>query len=183
MILTVGALQKRKGQDMLIRALPAIRARVPNVLYAIAGEGWERGYLEALAREQGVDDIVQFNGAPPLPELLEHYQQCNLFALPNRRVGWDFEGFGIVLLEAQSCGKAVIAGRSGGTAETMDPGVTGELVDCEAPEALGETIAGLLNAPGRLADMGARARQWAVSRFDWSVLGRESEEKLWKLAY
>jgi phosphatidylinositol alpha-1,6-mannosyltransferase len=177
-ILTVGALQKRKGQDMLIRALPAIRELVPNVLYAIAGEGWERAYLEALAREHGVDDIVQFRGAPPFAELVECYQQCDLFALPNRQVGWDFEGFGIVLLEAQACGKAVVAGRSGGTAETMQPGVTGELVDCEAPDALARTVVTLLNAPDRLAAMGVRAREWTVARFDWTVLAREAEARL-----
>lgn len=182
-ILTVGALQKRKGQDMLIRALPTIRARVPNVLYAIAGEGWERSYLEALAREHGVDDVVQFRGAPRFAELVECYQQCDLFALPNRTIGWDFEGFGIVLLEAQACGKAVLAGRSGGTNETIKPGVTGELVDCETPEPLAKAVAGLLNAPERLAEMGVRAREWAVGRFDWSVLAREAEEHLREVAH
>ena len=53
-ILTVGALQKRKGQDMMIRALPAILGPVPDVLYVIAGEGWERPYLEQLVAEHGV---------------------------------------------------------------------------------------------------------------------------------
>jgi phosphatidylinositol alpha-1,6-mannosyltransferase len=182
-ILTVGALQKRKGQDMLIRALPAIRARVANVLYAIAGEGWERAYLESLAREHGVHDIVQFRGALPFAELVECYQQCDVFALPNRQVGWDFEGFGIVLLEAQACGKAVVAGRSGGTAETMQAGVTGELVDCEAPEALAETVARLLNAPERLAAMGMQARNWAVEHFDWTLLAREAERRLREVAH
>src|SRR5262249_56405909 len=104
-ILTVGALQKRKGQDMLIRALPAIRARCPEVLYAVAGEGWERPYLEALVDELGVRGAVQFRGIPEDDDLIRCYQQCDLFALPNRRIGWDFEGFGIVLLEAQACGK------------------------------------------------------------------------------
>ena len=114
-ILTVGALQKRKGQqaDTPIRALPAIRQRCPDVLYSIAGEGWERPLLENLVAGCGVADLVQFRGMPGDAELVACYQQCDLFALPNRQVGWDFEGFGIVLLEAQACGKPVIAGRSG----------------------------------------------------------------------
>ena len=169
-ILTVGALQKRKGQDMLIRALPAIRSRCPDVLYAIAGEGWERPSLEQLAAECGVAEIVQFRGMPSDEELVACYQQCDLFALPNRQVGWDFEGFGIVLLEAQACGKPVIAGRSGGTAETMDPSTTGEIVSSDTPELLAGVIANLLEDDTRRERMGTHARQWVVEQFAWDVL-------------
>jgi phosphatidyl-myo-inositol dimannoside synthase len=176
-ILTVGALQKRKGQDMLIRALPAIRAKCPDVLYAIAGEGWERAYLEQLVAAHGVSDAVQFRGVPADEELVECYQQCDLFVLPNRQVGWDFEGFGIVLLEAQACGKPVIAGRSGGTAEAMDPSSTGELVSCDAPEALVEAAVRLLDGADHRRDMGARARPWVVEHFDWSVLACDARRR------
>lgn len=173
-ILTVGALQKRKGQDMMIRALTAIRSRCPDVLYAIAGEGWERSYLESLAQSCGVSDAVQFRGAPAETELIESYQQCDVFALPNRQVGWDFEGFGIVLLEAQACGRPVITGRSGGTAETMQPGRTGEVVSCETPEELAAVTANLLDDPTRRSALGTNARQWVCDHFDWDVLSRNS---------
>ena len=175
-ILTVGALQKRKGQDMLIRALPEIRRRCPNVLYAVAGEGWERAALERLAVELGVRDAVDFLGAPDEPRLLSCYQQCDLFALPNRQVGWDFEGFGIVLLEAQACGKPVIAGRSGGTVETIVPGETGLIVPCEEPDALAAACAALLESPERRAELGARGREWVVRTFDWKVLARRASD-------
>jgi phosphatidylinositol alpha-1,6-mannosyltransferase len=173
-VLTVGALQKRKGQDMMIRALPAIRARCPDVLYAIVGEGWERPYLDQLVAEHGVGDIVQFRGVPGDAELIDCYQQCDLFALPNRQVGWDFEGFGIVLLEAQACGQAVVAGLSGGTSETLDPASTGELVNCDSPEPLAAVVSDLLNDPARRARMGASARKWAVEHFDWQALSRQA---------
>ena len=101
-VLTVGALQQRKGQDMVIRALPSIRRQCPDVLYAVAGEGWERERLERLAREHGVADIVQFLGTPDDAELITCYQQCDLFVLANRQVGWDVEGFGMALVEAQA---------------------------------------------------------------------------------
>ena len=175
-ILTVGALQKRKGQDMLIRALPAIRRDCPDVLYAIAGEGWERPYLEQLTRELGVTDTVSFVGTPGERELVQLYQQCDLFALPNRQVGWDFEGFGIVLLEAQACGRPVIAGRSGGTVETVLPGETGELVACESPEPLAAACAVLLGDPGRRSRMGERGRAWVVQHFDWPHLARRATD-------
>jgi phosphatidylinositol alpha-1,6-mannosyltransferase len=173
-ILTVGALQKRKGQDMLIRALPAIRVRCPDVLYSIIGEGWERPYLDRLVAEHDVVDLVQFRMTPADEELIECYQQCDVFALPNRQVGWDFEGFGIVLLEAQACGKPVIAGLSGGTAETMEPSRTGELVACDTPDRLAEAAVDLLEHPERRAQMGACARQWVVDHFDWRVLSEQA---------
>jgi phosphatidylinositol alpha-1,6-mannosyltransferase len=173
-VLTVGALQKRKGQDMMIRALPAIRARCPDVLYAIVGEAWERAYLEEVVAQHNVAELVQFRGVPSDAELIECYQQCDLFALPNRQVGWDFEGFGIVLLEAQACGKAVVTGLSGGTSETLDPSSTGELVDCDTPEPLAAVVIDLLDDPARRARMGIRARQWAVAHFDWQALSRQA---------
>jgi phosphatidyl-myo-inositol dimannoside synthase len=175
-VLTVGALVKRKGQDMLIRALPAIRQRCPDVLYVIVGEGWARPYLQALVAEHGVEDLVQFRGMPDDTELIECYQQCDLFALPNRRVDGDIEGFGIVLIEAQACGKPVIAGRSGGAPETLEPGRTGELIECGTPDELARVVPALLMDHARLATLGARARQSAVERFDWTVLTRQAED-------
>lgn len=173
-VLTVGALQKRKGQDMMIRALPAIRAACPDVLYAIAGEGWERPYLEALARDCGVKDLVQFRGVPSDDELVPLYQQCDLFALANRAVGWDIEGFGIALIEAQAAGRPVIAGRSGGAPETTRDGVTGQVVDCETPAPLAAAVTSLLGAPDRRRQMGLNARQWAMEQFDWQVLAQSA---------
>jgi phosphatidylinositol alpha-1,6-mannosyltransferase len=173
-ILTVGALQKRKGQDMMIRALPEIRRRCPDVLYAIAGEGWERAELERLAVDLGVADAVRFMGVPDEDALVRSYQQCDLFALPNRRVGWDFEGFGIVLLEAQACARPVIAGASGGTAEAILPTETGVLLPTESPAPLAEACSALLADPARRARMGARAREWILERFDWPGLTRQA---------
>jgi phosphatidylinositol alpha-1,6-mannosyltransferase len=173
-VLTVGRLQKRKGHDHLIRALPAIRRRVPGVLYAVAGDGEERAGLEALARQEGVADAVRFLGEPDDRALVECYQQCDLFVLPNRAIGADVEGFGMVLLEAQACGRAVVAGASGGTAETMQPGTTGELVDCAGPGPLGAVVAALLDDPARRERMGRAGRRWVVERFDWAALAAEA---------
>ena len=173
-VLTVGALQARKGQDMMIRALPDVRRRCPDVLYAVAGEGWQRPRLEALVDEVGVRDCVQFRGAPDDEELIRYYQQCDLFVLANRQVDWDFEGFGIVLLEAQACGKAVLAGASGGTAETMDAPHTGRVVPCEAPGPLADAVVDLLEQPALREGMGQRGRAWVTERFDWEVLGRQA---------
>jgi phosphatidylinositol alpha-1,6-mannosyltransferase len=175
-VLTVGTLQKRKGQDMLIRALPEIRRQCPDVLYSIAGEGREREYLDRLVKEHHVGDIVQFRGVPKDDELIDCYQQCDLFALPNRQVGWDLEGFGIVFLEAQACRRPVIAGKSGGAPETLQPSVTGEVVECETPDNLARVVVALLNDPERRARMGTAGRRWVEERFSWDVLSRQAEE-------
>lgn len=176
-VLTVGALQARKGQDMMLRALPEIRRRFPDVLFAMAGGGSNEGFLKRLAHELDVESHTQFRGATPDEELIRCYQQCDLFVLPNRRVGADFEGFGMVLVEAQSCGKAVLAGASGGTAETMDETQTGRLVPCESPEPLANAVCDMLADPCRLHAMGQAGRAHAVRRFDWTVLAREASLK------
>ncbi len=173
-VLTVGRLQARKGHDRMIEALPAIRKSVPDVLYAIVGEGEERDSLEACVDRFGVRDHVQFLGA--LDDLLTVacYQQCDLFVLPNRQEGSDIEGFGMVLLEAQACGKPVVAGDSGGTAETMDVGVTGLVIDCKKPELLARTVADLLLDTARRERFGQAARRMVVERFDWGPLTRQA---------
>jgi len=171
-VLTVGALQKRKGQDMLIRALPAIRQRCPHVLYAVAGEPWEREYLQTLTRDLHVEPLVQFRGVPDEAELVECYQQCDLFALPNRQVNSDIEGFGIVLLEAQACGKAVVAGASGGTSAAIQINRTGQLVACDTPDQLGELVGDLLQNPLRAGAMVRQGREWVAANFDWTLLTR-----------
>jgi cytidyltransferase-like protein len=103
-------------------------------------------------------------------ELIECYQQCDLFVLPNRTVEGDFEGFGMVLVEAQACGQPVIAGDSGGTRETMIVGETGLIVDCTRPEPLAEAVGELLVDKGRRARMGQAAREHALAQFDWPQL-------------
>ncbi|HXG08814.1 MAG TPA: glycosyltransferase family 4 protein [Gemmataceae bacterium] len=174
-VLTVGRLQKRKGHDMMIRALAAIRRTVPDILYAIVGDGEERDSLQELAGRLGLSGHVQFLGELDDEGLLRCYQQCDLFVLPNRDINGDIEGFGIVLVEAQACGKAVVAGASGGTAETMCIPETGQVVPCEGPELLAELVAELLADPERRARMGEAGRRWVVERFDWSALTRQAE--------
>jgi phosphatidylinositol alpha-1,6-mannosyltransferase len=148
-VLTVGRLQLRKGHDQMIRAMTTIRETIPGLLYAIAGDGEERATLEALAERSGLRDHVQFLGEVDDDRLVQLYQQCDLFVLPNRQVGRDIEGFGMVLLEAQACGKPVIAGASGGTAETMRIPETGLVVPCDGPEALADAVVELLDDPER----------------------------------
>lgn len=175
-VLTVGRLQARKGHDVLIRSLPQIMHQIPNVLYAIVGDGEQYGHLKQLTSTLSLQDHVIFHREISDELLLACYQQCDLFCLPNRQIGADVEGFGMVLLEAQACGKPVIAGDSGGTAETMEQGVTGMVVNCTEPQELAGALAGLLGAPDERHRLGVAGRHRICEHFDWQAIADQSSE-------
>ncbi|MGK0170809.1 MAG: phosphatidylinositol alpha-1,6-mannosyltransferase [Gammaproteobacteria bacterium] len=177
-ILTVGRLQRRKGHDAVIEVLPSVVERYPDVLYAIVGDGEERQRLEALVVERGLQQWVQFRGSVGEQELLRCYQHCEFFVLANRREGVDIEGFGIVLIEAQACGKAVIAGNTGGTQETLRDGLTGRVVSGTDRDELRAALLAMLSDAQALATMGARAREWVCGQFDVRVQARKAKLKL-----
>lgn len=174
-ILTVGRLQERKGQDMLIRALPIIRRSIPDVLYAIVGNGEMRPTLEALSQELEVSAHVMLMDEISDSAMIQCYQQCTLFVLPNRQVGNDIEGFGMVLVEAQACGKYVLAGLSGGTAETLIAGKTGDVIDCTDPTNLANAIIQILQDEAQLTEATTTTRQHASLTFDWKNIRKQSE--------
>jgi phosphatidyl-myo-inositol dimannoside synthase len=181
-VLTVGRLQIRKGQDHLILALNQLRRSVPDVLYVIVGDGEDRQRLENLVRENQLENHVQFRHLTSDEELVRCYQQCDVFALPNRDVNGDFEGFGMVLLEAQACGRPVVAGTSGGTSEAMQVPTTGRLVSCDRPEPLADLLAELLSDRANLELMGQAARRWALENFDWRILSQQANAIFQSLA-
>jgi phosphatidylinositol alpha-1,6-mannosyltransferase len=176
-VLTVGRLQERKGHDVMIEALTTIREAIPNVLFAVIGDGEQRERLEQLVAEYGVTEHVQFLGEVSDQMMIRCYQQCDLFALPNRQVGRDIEGFGMVLVEAQACGRPVLAGASGGTRETMDIGKTGVVVPCEKADSLATEVTRLLLDREGLEEMGKAARPWVVEHLDWNALSRQAAEQ------
>ena len=175
-ILTVGRLQRRKGHGMMIEALASVREKAPEVLYAIIGDGEERESLQRLVEERRLGEHVQFLSELSDDEMTRCYQQCDLFVLPNREIGGDIEGFGMVLVEAQACGKPVVAGASGGTAETMRIPETGVVVSCDRPDELAAMVVELLTDPARREAMGEAARPWVESRFDWEALTARARE-------
>ena len=173
-LLTVGRLQKRKGHDMVIRALSQVREAIPDVLFAIVGSGEELEPLQRLVESEGQQNHVLFHGKLSDEQLRQAYQQTDLFVLANRQIGTDIEGFGMVLLESQACGRPVLAGDSGGTAETMQLGETGEVVNCDGPDQLALRLIQLLLDRNRLDQMGRAGRSWVVEHFDWAALSLQA---------
>ena len=144
-ILGVGRLVERKGFDQVLTALPLIVKRHPDLHYVIVGEGPYRAQLEALARDKGVADNVLFAGAVSDEQLVDYYSMCEMFVMPNREMlDGDTEGFGLVFLEANACGKPVISGRAGGVLDAVRDGVNGLTVDGTDPHAVAGAITRLL---------------------------------------
>lgn len=175
-ILTVGRLQERKGHDMLIKALPAIVDKYPQTLYAIIGHGEQKQYLQQLVETLCMQQHVVFMDEINDHQMIQCYQQCDVFVLPNRTVGKDIEGFGMVLVEAQACAKPVIAGDSGGTAETMLIGTSGVIIDCRTPEQLSQTLIKWLGDVGLREKMGKSGRQHIEMTLDWVELTKRIEK-------
>lgn len=175
-ILTVGRLQERKGHDVLIQALPTIIKSHPQLLYAIIGNGEQKPHLEKLVADLNLSKHVVFMNEINDAQMIQCYQQCDVFVLPNRTVGNDIEGFGMVLVEAQSCGKPVIAGDSGGTVETMKVNESGLIVDCTSPDLLQTKLISLLDYPNKLAEMGIIGREFVVNNLDWEKLSQRIQK-------
>ncbi len=171
-ILTVGRLVPRKGHDLMIRALPLVLKRHPDTVYLIVGSGPAKPMLEQLADEMGVRDSVLIRENVADADLPTVYNLCDVFVMPSREVlgSCDVEGFGIVFLEANACGKPVVAGRSGGIADAVVDGETGLLVPPDSPEVLAESIARILSDKGYAYELGRRGRQRAVQKFSWDVV-------------
>jgi phosphatidylinositol alpha-1,6-mannosyltransferase len=164
LILSVGRLSRRKGFDQVIRALPEVRQKIPPVHYAIIGVGEDQEYLKRLAAEIGVADRVHFLGHVPMEELARWYNACRVFAMPNREIAGDNEGFGIVYLEAAACGKPSLAGRDGGTADAVLDGVTGVRVDGNSVAQIAAALIALLQAPEAL---GQKALKIVRQEYAW----------------
>ncbi|WP_029373766.1 GDP-mannose-dependent alpha-(1-6)-phosphatidylinositol monomannoside mannosyltransferase [Mycobacterium sp. UM_WWY] len=179
-VVCLSRLVPRKGQDMLIRALPAIRRRVPGTILVIVGGGPYLDKLKQLAHACDVAEHVVFTGGVPSDELPAHHAMADVFAMPcrTRGAGLDVEGLGIVYLEASASGVPVVAGTSGGAPETVLDGETGTVVDGTDVAAIATAVSDLLGDPGRAAAMGVAGRHWAVDNWQWRAKGARLAELL-----
>jgi phosphatidylinositol alpha-1,6-mannosyltransferase len=170
-VVCVSRLVPRKGQDMLIRALPAIRRRVPGAVLLLVGGGPYRSTLARLAREHGVAGDVVFTGSVSWAELPAHYAAGDVYAMPcrTRRRGLDVEGLGIVYLEASASGLPVVAGDSGGAPDAVLDGQTGYVVPGRDVTALATRVGDLLADRALASRLGAAGRAWVEAEWQWDT--------------
>ncbi|WP_435208280.1 glycosyltransferase family 4 protein [Micromonospora sp. bgisy143] len=170
-VVCVSRLVPRKGQDMLIRALPEIRRRVPDAALLIVGGGPYRATLEKLARQTGVERDVVFTGSVPTADLPAHYAAGDVYAMPcrTRNRGLDVEGLGIVYLEASATGLPVVAGDSGGAPDAVREGETGYVVRGRDVAQLADRVARLLADRDLARQLGAAGRAWVEREWRWEA--------------
>lgn len=179
-VLTVARLSERyKGHDVMLRALPLIRARVPGVEWVVVGDGPLRPGLEHAAAEQGLTDSVRLLGRVGDGERDRRLGGAHVFAMPSRLPAGDFagEGFGIVYLEAAAHGLPVVAGDVGGALDAVVHDETGVLVDPTDHVALAGAITALLLDPERARALGAAGARRA-REFAWPTVARRVEDLL-----
>ena len=173
-VVCVSRLVERKGQDMLIRALPLVRREVPDTAVLLVGDGPMRPRLGALARDLGVAEHVVFAGAVPWADLPPYMAAGDVFCMPcrTRKLGFEVEGLGIVYLEASATGLPVVAGDSGGAPDTVREGETGYVCPASRPEPVASALAGLLADAGIRSSFGASGRDWVTERWTWDSSAR-----------
>jgi phosphatidylinositol alpha-1,6-mannosyltransferase len=148
-----------KGIEHLIKAMPAVRSRLPQARLRIVGRGDGLPGMQALARALGLGDAVEFAGYRSDTELREEFARCRLFALPSEK-----EGFGLVYLEAMAHGRPCLGARSGGTPEVITP-ETGVLVDYGDVPAIAEALAAALSRSWPVQPLLERAQMFSYLRF------------------
>ncbi len=179
-LFTISRLVKRKGHDLVIKIMPQLTEKYPNLFYYIAGTGEDEDYLKDLAK--GNDHII-FLGKLKERDKWNWLCACDIFVMPSRHIGDDFtpndfEGFGIVYLEAAICGKPVIAGRSGGIEDAVVDHETGILVDPESEDSILDGIDELAGNFLLRKEMGERALERAAEEFNWGDKAKEIYERI-----
>ena len=167
LVLYVGRLVERKGVEYLIRAFAEVVREVPSEL-VIVGKGPEDERLHQLTEELNLVQKVHFKGWVSQDELEQLYNQCNVFVLPAIIDSkGDTEGLGVVLLEAMSYMKPVVASNLGGITDIVKDRETGLLVNEKDPHGLSEAIKSLLSDPSLAASLAKRGYEHVQKQFSW----------------
>ncbi|MCL5059545.1 MAG: glycosyltransferase, partial [Candidatus Thermoplasmatota archaeon] len=172
LVFSVGRLSRRKGFDQMIRAVAQLRTGGVPVQYVIAGIGEDADYLDGLIAEHNVRGIVHRIGAVSEADLPRWMNACDVFAMPNREINGDNEGFGMVFIEAAACGKPSLAGHAGGTGSAVIDGETGLRIEGTRTNAVAIGLARLLTDEGKR--MGRAAIERTQREFSWEKVAEKT---------
>jgi phosphatidylinositol alpha-1,6-mannosyltransferase len=179
-IISVGRLVHRKGQDHLIESMSQILKSVPDAHLLLIGQGPHEKFLKSLVEKNNLNNHVTFIGRIQFADLPRYICAGEIFAMPSRSrfFGLEVEGLGIVYLEASACGLPVIAGSSGGAPDAVIPDVTGIIVDGTKNSEISSAVIKLLNDPGLAKTMGAAGREWILQDWRWQIWSEKFNDLL-----
>jgi phosphatidylinositol alpha-1,6-mannosyltransferase len=174
-IVSVGRLVHRKGQDVLLSALPQVLKLHPDAHLLLVGEGPYRAHLEKLVSKFDLQNATTFIGRIQYRDLPRYICAGDIFVMPSRSrlAGLEVEGLGIVYLEASACGLPVIAGKSGGAPDAVHEAVTGVTVDGTSISEVAEAIIKMFDDPANSKAMGEAGRSWIYDNWRWEIWAEE----------
>lgn len=176
LVFSVGRLSRRKGFDQVICAIAALRAENLPLRYVIAGIGEDADYLDDLIREHTLENVAHRIGAVSEADLPRWLNACDVFAMPNREIDGDSEGFGMVFIEAAACGKPVLAGDAGGTGSAVLHNVTGLRVNGEDLASVVGGLRHLIEDHGCALQLGQSGLERVRERFAWEQVTQATHE-------
>lgn len=175
LVFSVGRLSRRKGFDQVIRAVAKLRTEGVLVHYVIGGIGEDADYLDGLIAEHNVQGIVHRIGPVSEADLPRWMNACDVFAMPNREIDGDNEGFGMVFIEAGACGKPVLAGDAGGTGAAVNDGLTGLRVEGTSIKAVANGLIRLLSGKDDVTEMGLSGWKRVQTEFAWEKVAEKTQ--------
>jgi len=169
--LTVGGLKERKGQDLVIESLAILKKTYNDFVYILVGAGDWKSVLEAKAKECGVENHIVFAGSQDSDALVQYFHACDIYVHTPKVVNYNFEGFGIVYLEAGACGKPSIATDAGGVADAVIDGETGIILRDGDTEGIAKALLKLSIDPEERKRLGIAGKEYAKGH-DWALIAR-----------
>lgn len=171
-IVCVSRMVARKGQDVLVEALPRIRERAPDAALLLVGDGPYRSEVERRIVRARLSEHVFVTGRVSWERIPEYFAAGDVFCMParTRLGGFDLEGLGICYLEAAATGLPVVAGDSGGAPDAVLEGENGFVVSGTDVSAVADRCADLLLNKDLAAKFGLRGREWVMEKWRWDDL-------------
>ena len=177
-LLTVSHLIERKGHELVLYALNKIVQKYKNIHYFIVGQGPNKTKLQNLVQELKLEKHVTFTGFIEDKNIPLYMNACDIFVMPNREINGDFEGFGIVFLEANACRKPVIGGRSGGVTDAVIDKETGLLISSNNIRELEDKIMYLIDNPQKADELAQRGYERVVNELNWESVVQKINQYL-----
>jgi phosphatidylinositol alpha-1,6-mannosyltransferase len=166
-IITVARMVEGKGFPHMVRMLPEILKKVPNLVWLVIGDGPKNKELFQMVQKSSLQNVVRFLGNVYPVELYKYYHLADLFVLLTHKDENHEEGWGTVFLEAAACGLPVVAGRAGGVEEAVLDGQTGIVVDVYQDQSVIPAVVKILSDQLFAKKMGLTAKERVVNYFRW----------------